>query len=178
MIYAFLADTIVTVHFGYVIFTVGGELLILLGGIFKWRWIKNLTFRIVNLCAVVLVAIEAAGGVLCPLTEWEYRLRTLAGQNVEDRIAFVPRLIRSLIFYDFPWWVFVAMYIGFGAIVVLTFIFIPPARKRKITAPPCRPSGRGGPQTGGCNAGSYDDPYGSPAGSPGRANEEKDGGRA
>lgn len=128
-LFAFLADAIVVVHFCYVAFTVGGELVILLGGALKWAWVRNLAFRLVHLAAVVLVAGEALAGASCPLTVWEYRLRVLAGQRVEGQISFVARLVRTIIFYDFPAWVFLVMYVGFAAVVALTFIFFPPRRR-------------------------------------------------
>lgn len=129
MIYALLADSILIFHFGYVLFTVGGELLILLGAVVKWRWIRNRTFRIVHLVSVIFVAAEALAGVLCPLTELEYSLRVKAGQNVERELSFLARMVRSIIFYDFPWQFFLALYIGFGLLVLLTYFLIPPARK-------------------------------------------------
>jgi len=128
-LFAFLADFIVVVHFLYVAFTVGGEAVILLGGALQWAWVRNFAFRIVHLAAVILVAGEAMAGASCPLTVWEYRLRILAGQQVEEQIPFVARLVRSVIFYNFPAWVFLAAYIGFAAAVCLTFIFIRPRGK-------------------------------------------------
>ncbi|HUI72828.1 MAG TPA: DUF2784 domain-containing protein [Spirochaetia bacterium] len=128
--YAFLADLIVVVHFCYVTFTIGGEIATLLGAAVKWNWIRNLPFRIVHVGSVVLVAGEALLGASCPLTVWEYQLRGMAGQRVEAQISFVARLVRSIIFYDLPAWVFLVLYIGFAAIVVLTFVLVPPSRKR------------------------------------------------
>jgi len=129
--YALLADLVVFVHLLYVSFAVGGELIIVVGWIFKWCWVRNRAFRITHLCAVVLVAIEALSGILCPLTEWEYNLRIKAGQHVESDMTFVARLIRKIIFYDFPDWVFTLMYVGFAVLVVLTFFLVRP--KRKVT---------------------------------------------
>jgi Protein of Unknown function (DUF2784) len=126
---AFLADLVVIIHFCYVAFTVGGELVILLGGALRWAWVRNLAFRVAHLAAVVLVAGEALAGASCPLTVWEYRLRILAGQRVEAQISFVARLVRSIIFYDFPAWVFLVAYVGFAALVGLTFVFLRPRRK-------------------------------------------------
>ena len=99
-----LADIIVTVHFCYVGFTLGGEIFILLGGLFRWNWVRNLSFRIVHLASAALVAVEALAGAQCPLTTWEFRLRTAAGQHVEGQVSFVARLLHSVIFYDFPAW--------------------------------------------------------------------------
>jgi hypothetical protein len=126
--FAVLADIVVAFHFCYVAFTIGGELLILLGGLLRWAWVRNLSFRIIHLAAVALVAVEASTGTQCPLTVWEYQLRALAGQHVEGQISFVARLVRNIIFYDFPAWVFVAAYVGFALLVALTLLLIRPRR--------------------------------------------------
>jgi len=39
MPYLFLADVIAIIHLGYVIFVILGFILIILGIIFKWKWI-------------------------------------------------------------------------------------------------------------------------------------------
>ena len=67
----------------YVIFAVGGEAVILLGALLRWRWIRNMVFRIIHIVSVVIVSIESMADFLCPITEWEYQLRRLAGQTVE-----------------------------------------------------------------------------------------------
>jgi hypothetical protein len=126
--FALLADIIVTVHFCYVGFTVGGEIVILLGGPLRWRWVRNLSFRITHLASVALVAVEALAGAQCPLTIWEYQLRMMAGQRAEGQISFIARLVRSVIFYDFPTWVFLAAYVGFALLVGLTFILVAPRK--------------------------------------------------
>jgi hypothetical protein len=126
---AFYADLVVALHFVYLLFTVGGEFLILLGGVLKWRWVRNIAFRIIHLVAVVYVSLEATVGLICPLTELEYRLRQAAGQRVEEDISFVGRLIRELLYYDFPGWFFTALYIGFGVLVIGTLILFPPRRR-------------------------------------------------
>ena len=125
---ALLADIVVAFHLLYVAFAVGGEVVILVGGLLRWSWVRNLPFRIIHLIAVVFVAFESMAGILCPLTEWEHRLRIAAGQHVEEDITFVGQLIRSIIFYDFPPVFFTFLYVGFGLLVVATFVFIPPRR--------------------------------------------------
>jgi hypothetical protein len=128
---ALLADAVVVLHFAYVLFAVGGEILVLAGGLLNWSWIRSLPFRLAHLAAVALVAAEALLGVICPLTDWEYRLRGLAGQRVERQLSFVARLVRSVIFYDFPAWVFTLAYVGFAVIVALTFALFPPRRANR-----------------------------------------------
>ena len=128
---ALLADAVVVLHFGYVLFAVGGEVLVLAGGALGWRWVRNLPLRLTHLAAVALVAVEAVLGVVCPLTDWEYRLRELAGQQVERELSFVARLVRAIIFYDFPAWVFTVAYVGFALLVVGSFLLFPPRRARR-----------------------------------------------
>ena len=129
--FAVVADILVAAHFCYVAFAIGGELCIIVGAILRWGWVRNLPFRIVHLCAVVLVAVEASTGMPCPLTEWEYRLRELSGQQAEAHISFIARIVRSIIFYDFPAWVFLAAYVGFALLVGLTFILVRPRRRHR-----------------------------------------------
>ncbi len=126
---AFLADAIVFIHFLYVSFCVLGEAVILLGGLLRWKWVRNIPFRIAHLAAVLLVAVEALLGATCPLTDWEYRLRSSAGQIYDADISFVARIIRRIIFYDLPSWVFTVMYIGFGALVLLTLFIVRPKKR-------------------------------------------------
>ena len=129
--YGLFADVLVVIHFLYVLFAVGGQLFILLGAMGKWNAIRSALFRISHLVAVGLVAVEAATGIDCPLTVWEYDLRRLTGQAVEERLSFIARLVRPIIFYDFPHWVFTLMHLAFGLLVILTFILIPPQFQRK-----------------------------------------------
>ncbi len=131
--FALLADVIVIFHFCYVAFTVGGEIVVLLGGALRWQWVRNLPFRIVHLAAVVLVAGEALAGAACPLTVWEYVLRVRAGQAAEGQVSFVARLVRSIIFYDLPSWVFLAAYVAFAALVAVTFFIVVRPRRAART---------------------------------------------
>ncbi|MBI9104986.1 MAG: DUF2784 domain-containing protein [Spirochaetales bacterium] len=129
MRYGLLADMVVFFHLLYVLFTLGGEILILTGGIFHLRWIRNMKFRLIHLSASCLVAVEALVGMVCPITELEYRLRELAGQVVERDISFLGRLIRRFIFYDFSPLFFILLYVGFASLVILSWFLIPPRRK-------------------------------------------------
>ena len=125
---AFLADAIVVLHLGIVAFCVLGEAAILVGAARRWKWIRVPAFRYIHLGLILLVAGEAILGITCPLTDWEYSLRASAGQRSNEDLSFVARLVRAIIFYDFPPWVFTALYIGFGSIALLTFVLIKPRR--------------------------------------------------
>jgi len=123
-----LADIIAIIHLGYVIYAILGFILIVLGIILRWKWIRSLSFRITHLLAIVGVACEALLGVNCPLTVLEFKLRyasCLSGKKV----SFIGNIIDSIVFYNAPVWLFTIIYAAFALIVVITFIIAPPKRK-------------------------------------------------
>ena len=123
-----LADLIVVLHLGYVLFVLVGFALIWLGVWFRWEWVRRPRFRIPHLVFTVIVPLEALIGLECPLTTWERQLRARAGEAAES-ISFIGRLARDLLFYQAEQWVFTACYVGFGVLVVATFFLVPIGRR-------------------------------------------------
>src|SRR5262245_27107727 len=134
LFYAVLADVLTALHGAYVGFVVVGEVAILVWAAFGCRWARNPWFRSLHLLAIAIVAAEVFLNLPCPLTIWEGDLRALAGQTTTTE-TFVGRLVHFL-FMDgeHPWkpWVYEYLHVGFGILVVLTFVLIPPRwRKRR-----------------------------------------------
>ncbi|MGM0383712.1 MAG: DUF2784 domain-containing protein [Thermodesulfobacteriota bacterium] len=123
-----LADIIAIIHLGYVIYVILGFVFILLGIILRWKWIRNLLFRITHLLAIVGVACEALLGFSCPLTVLEYRLRKASNLS-EKEVSFIGTIIDSFLFYNAPAWVFTIVYAVFAILVIITFVLAPPTRK-------------------------------------------------
>jgi hypothetical protein len=126
--YVFLADLLVAIHLVYVGYVVVGQLLILLGMVFKWQWIRNPWFRWTHLLMILIVVGESVANFQCPLTVWEVDLRRMAGEQVEDR-TFIGWLLGSILFFEnvpFNHWGFRVGYISFGVLVLLSFILAPP----------------------------------------------------
>jgi hypothetical protein len=126
MWYSFLADMIVAAHVVYVGFILVGQLAIMIGAVLKWHWIRNPWFRVSHLTAIVIVAVEAILGIVCPLTVWEDRLRQLAGQEVTGS-SFIGRALDSILFYDTPEWILNACHVGFAVLVLATLMLVPPS---------------------------------------------------
>jgi len=122
-----IADLIVSFHFCFVIFVVGGLFVIIIGGVLRLRFVKNFWFRVTHLALILIVVLETIFGVSCPLTIWEYGLRVSAGQLNVSGESFIARLIHLLIFYEFPQIVFTVAYCVFGAAVLATWWLIPPS---------------------------------------------------
>lgn len=133
--YAILADVVVAVHLAYVSFVIIGQAAILLGLALGWKWVRNPYFRWTHLLMICVVAFEAIIRFECPLTTWEAALRRLAGQPVEAG-TFVGRLLQSLMFPEWPEWVFLPVYVTFALIVLATFVFAPPRYRRGHTQQP------------------------------------------
>ena len=70
MLYDLLATAVVLLHFSFVLFVVGGGLLL-----YKWPWLAWL-----HLPAVIWAALLEFNGWICPLTPLEQQLRAAAGQ--------------------------------------------------------------------------------------------------
>jgi hypothetical protein len=119
------ADTVLLVHFAFVLFVTGGLVVIWIGAAWQWQWVRNRTFRALHLAAICFVAAEALAGMACPLTLWEDALR---GRSSE--IGFVARGVRAALFYELPEAVFTVAYVVFALVVALTLWLIPPGKKK------------------------------------------------
>jgi hypothetical protein len=89
MLFRLLADAVLLLHLGFILFVVGGALLVA----------RRPALLPLHLAAVGWgVAIEA-GGAVCPLTWIELRLRALAGQAGYGG-GFVDHYVVALIYPD------------------------------------------------------------------------------
>ena len=129
MLYRLLADAIVVVHAAFVLFVVGGLLLIVIGIVRRWAWVRNFWFRATHLAAIGVVAAESLLGMVCPLTDWEFKLRVLGGEAGRPG-SFIGRLVHACLFFNLPEWAFTVIYCLFGLAVAAVFVAAPPRRKR------------------------------------------------
>ena len=119
------ADTILVVHFLFVLFVVLGLIAIYLGYFLKWHWVRNPTFRVIHLLAIGVVVAQSWLGVICPLTVWEMSLREQA--NAETYAgSFVQYWLHTLLYYNAPEWVFIALYTCFGSLVAASWYVVRP----------------------------------------------------
>lgn len=125
-----LSDIVLVVHAAYVLFVVGGQLLIVAGWIRGWMWTQRFAFRLLHLLAIGFVMLEAWIGAVCPLTVLENALRTRSGVPAYER-SFISHWLERLIFFSAPEWVFTLVYTSFAVIVVLTWLAYPPRRQYK-----------------------------------------------
>jgi hypothetical protein len=124
---ALWADAILVAHACIVAYVVGGQTIILIGWWRRWSWVRNVVFRTTHVVTVAVVVLQAWLGRLCPLTVWERELRRTAGQAVHEQ-SFVEYWVGRALYWDLPWWVFIAVYTTFALLVVWTWCRLPPRR--------------------------------------------------
>jgi hypothetical protein len=124
-----LADAVLAVHFGVVLFIVGGLVAILVGNARNWRWVNGWWFRVAHLVAIAVVVLQAWLGQLCPLTVLESWLREQAGSPSYQK-SFIEHWLQRLLFFEAPFWVFTAAYTAFAVVVALAWWRFPPRRRR------------------------------------------------
>lgn len=125
---ALLADLVLVLHVGAVLFVVAGELLVLAGGWRGWAWVRIRWLRLLHLLLMLFIALQPWLGRLCPLTDWEQALRARAGEATYEG-GFIAHWLGELLYVQAPWWVFVAAYSAFALLVVASWWLVPPQRR-------------------------------------------------
>jgi len=123
--YQTLADTVLVIHFGIVIFVVLGLPIILVGNRVGWRWVNNLWWRLAHLATIGVVVLQAWLGRYCSLTKLESSLREQAGQVGYER-SFIEHWVQRLLYFDAPMWGFAVVYTGFALLVAWAWWCFPP----------------------------------------------------
>ena len=124
-----LADIVFLLHAGVVLFNVGGLLMIVIGGLADWVWVRHRGFRIAHIALMAFVTFEAMLGLTCPLTLLEDWLRAVATEQ-----SFVQRWVSALIYWNAPPWVFVVLYVVFLLAVIGAWLAWPPMGSKKQSA--------------------------------------------
>ena len=126
--YQFLAGVVLVLHFGIVVFVVGGLVVILAGNALRWRWVNAFWFRLAHLVAIAVVVVQSWLGEVCPLTTLESWLRVQAGSTGYGK-SFIEHWVQRLLYYEAPFWVFVLAYTLFALLVLGCWWYFPPRRE-------------------------------------------------
>lgn len=129
MPYQFLADAVLVLHAGVVLFVVAGLPLVIAGNLRGWRWVNRRWLRLLHLAAILFIAAESWWGAACPLTTLELRLRLQARAGAY-RGGFIEHWLERLLYWDAPAWMFVAAYTLFALAVAAAWWAWPPRPRR------------------------------------------------
>ena len=125
-----LADAILALHVGIVVFVVGLLPLVFLGGALHWPWVRHFGLRLTHLGLMVFIAAQSWMGQLCPLTVWEQDLRRSAGEGSYGE-SFIEHWLSKLLYWEAPFWVFIAAYTAFAVLVCVAWIRVAPFRPQR-----------------------------------------------
>jgi hypothetical protein len=129
----FVADILMLLHAAFSMFLTGGLLVILVGTLFRWRWIREPRFRVIHLMVTVLLVARIWLGLPCPFTVAEDNLRrpivTACPLGEPFHKAFHWLAFRGRNPHRFAW-----VSTSIGAVVVGLFVL----NRRKKTALPVR----------------------------------------
>lgn len=127
--YQLLADLVLALHSGVVVFIVLGMVLIVAGNLRGWRWVNHFWLRFVHLAGMLSVVIGTWLDITCPLTDVERWLRIKANAQTYSG-SFIEHWLQQLLFYDFAPWVFALTYTLFGLLILALWWIFPPRRRR------------------------------------------------
>jgi len=123
--YFLAADLLLLAHVLFVAFVIFGLVLIVIGKLFDWSWVRNQWFRFAHLAAIGIVVLQSWLGVICPLTTWEMALR----ERVDDVVysgSFISHWLESLLYFQAPAWLFTVCYTVFAGAVVACWFWVRP----------------------------------------------------
>lgn len=121
------ADAILLLHVLFVAFVVVSLVLIFVGKLRRWSWVRNFWFRVTHLLAIGFVTVQSWFGVICPLTTLEMELRSRAGDPVYTE-SFISHWLETILYYQAPSWAFAVCYTVIGAVVIGSWFWVRPRR--------------------------------------------------
>lgn len=125
-----LADGVRVLHFLFVLFVVGGLVVVVVGNLRAWTWVNGFRFRAVHLGAIGFVVAESWLDMPCPLTTLEAWLRPREGATIHAQ-GFIEHWFQRLFAYEVPPWVYSTADSAIGLLMLLAWRIFPPQRRHE-----------------------------------------------
>jgi hypothetical protein len=125
-----LADAIMLLHLGIVVFNAAMLLLVPIGAR-RWQWVRYRPLRLVHLAMMLFIAVQALMGRYCPLTLVETALRDDAPAR-----AFLMRLVETVLYWPLPLEFFAALYLACAVWTLALWVLVRPASPAPRTGGP------------------------------------------
>jgi hypothetical protein len=117
---ATLGQAVLALHLAVIAFNVAGLIAIPLGAALGWRWVRLRWWRALHIGSWAIVALQAALGRACFLTDWQ---DALTGAGARDPL--IMRWVNGLIYWPLPIWAFGAIYAVLFATVLWLWWAVP-----------------------------------------------------
>ena len=123
-----LADAVLTLHVAFIVFVVGGLVIVVVGNRRAWGWVNGWWFRAAHLAAIGFVVAESWLDWPCPFTTLEAWLRPREAAQAYSQ-GFIAHWLERLFAYRTPAWVFSVTDAGIGLLTLLAWWYFPPRRR-------------------------------------------------
>ena len=124
-----LADAVLVVHAGVVLFNIFWMIAIPLGAWLGWRFVRAFWWRAAHVASLLVVAIQPLLGRYCFLTLWQDALAEAAGPPAPPDL--LERIATAMVFWPLPPGVFVYLYVAAFVWTALLWWLVPPNRRRQ-----------------------------------------------
>ena len=119
-----LAHLVLAIHLAIVAFNVAGLVVIPLGAWLGWTFVRWRAWRVLHVVSWAAVALQAATGRACFLTDWQYALSSGEGSSE----PMIVRWVNAVIYWPLPLWVFALIYMAAFAWVLALLWIVPPVK--------------------------------------------------
>lgn len=130
ILYIVAADLLLAIHTLIATLVLFGLVLIVIGKINNWEWVRNLWLRLLHLVAIAFIAFQSWLERVCPLTTWEMAMRQRGGDATYSG-AFIAHWLEGILYIQAPQWMFSIAYTVFGLLVVISWIWVRPRPFRR-----------------------------------------------
>ena len=114
-----LAALVLAVHLAIILFNVIGLVIIPIGAWRGWPFVHAPVWRLLHVASWAVVALQAALGRACFLTDWQSLLE--GGPGTAEPL--VMRWVNGAIYWPLPIWAFSLIYLlAFGCVLALLWI--------------------------------------------------------
>ncbi|MGH7125726.1 MAG: DUF2784 domain-containing protein [Stellaceae bacterium] len=118
------ATVILLVHLAVVAFNVFGLVIIPVGKVLGWEFVRSFWWRFAHVLSLAVVALQAVLGRACFLTIWENALS--AERGTSDVPPMIASWINSVLYWPLPLWMFAAGYLGVLLYALMLWRWVPP----------------------------------------------------
>ena len=122
---ALLADLVLAVHAAIILFNIFGLVVVPIGGLRGWRFVRRFGWRALHLLSMLTVAAQALLGRACFLTLWQAAL----AETVSAPQPMIYTVVNRLIFWRLPLWMFTVFYLVLLIYTLILWRLVPPRRR-------------------------------------------------
>lgn len=119
------ASLVLVVHLAVIVFNVAGLILIPIGALRRWAFVRRFDLRFLHLLSLTVVAFQALLGRACFLTILQSRL----SGGSSHPLPLIARWVDHVIYWRLPLWFFTILYVLVWVYVLVLWRLVPPRRR-------------------------------------------------